>query len=77
MKIIEIFIPVIGLLSTIMGSLPFYFAYPFSNDPNSGPANEWELLLMLSYEGQKWYWFVGIVLLLVLGFSYLIQKRTR
>lgn len=69
------FILVIGLLSTIMGSLPFYFAYPFSNGPNSGPANGWELILMLSYEGQTWYLLGGTVLLLVLGFSYFIQKR--
>ncbi|MBB4073830.1 hypothetical protein GGR02_001593 [Anoxybacillus voinovskiensis] len=71
------FILVIGLLSTIMGSLPFYFAYPFSNDPNSGPANGWELILMLSYEGQKWYLLGGIVLFLALGLSYFSQKRVR
>ncbi|ANB60999.1 LPXTG cell wall anchor domain protein [Anoxybacillus amylolyticus] len=76
MKITKAFMLVVSIFSTIIGSLPLYFAYPFSNGPNSGPANKWELLLMLSYEGQKWYLFVGIVLLLALVFSYFKQKRT-
>jgi len=52
-----------GLIATFFGLFPFLFAYPFSDSPNSGPSNLWQLLLMLSYEGQGWYLILGIVLL--------------
>jgi hypothetical protein len=66
---------IIGIISTIVGILPFYFAYPLHYVPISGPSNGWELILMLSYEGQKWYLLVGIVLLLVFGISFFIQQK--
>jgi hypothetical protein len=76
MKKITICILIVGVILTIMGILPFLFAYPYCNFcPNSGPSNGWELILMLSYEGQKWYLLVGIVFLLISGLSYFKQQK--
>ena len=52
-----------GLVATFFGLFPFLFAYPFSDSPNSGPSNLWELILMISYAGKVWYLIFGIVLL--------------
>ncbi|MGE7839580.1 hypothetical protein ACQKNX_02195 [Lysinibacillus sp. NPDC093712] len=63
MKKISMLLFISGLFVTFLGLFPFIFAYPFSDSPNSGPSNLWELILMISYEGKGWYLILGIVLL--------------
>jgi hypothetical protein len=62
MKKIPILLLILGATSIVIGILPFVFAYPYSEGPNSGPSNGWELILMLSYEEQLWYLLIGITL---------------
>jgi hypothetical protein len=63
-KKISISLLILGAISIVVGILSFIFAYPYSDgpNPNSGPSNGWELILMLSYEGQTWYLLIGIAL---------------
>ena len=37
---------IIGLALSIFGAIPSIFAYPYSNGPNSGPSNAWEVSLI-------------------------------
>ncbi|MFJ7646861.1 hypothetical protein ACIQ1H_04885 [Lysinibacillus sp. NPDC097279] len=63
MKKLAMLFLISGLIVTLFGFTPFLFYYPFSDSPNSGPSNLWELILMISYEGKVWYLIFGIVLL--------------
>lgn len=75
MKVLSIISLILGTIVTIIGVLPFIFKYPFSNSPNSGPSNLWELILMISYEGKEWYLIGGITLLLISFFLTFRQRK--
>lgn len=75
MKVLSVISLSIGAIVTLIGILPIIFYYPFSNSPNSGPANLWELILMISYEGKGWYLIVGITLLLLSFFLIFRQRK--
>lgn len=76
MKRISVFLLILGLLAMFIGILPFIFAYPYSDGPNSGPLNVWELIIMTSYDGWGWYLVIGIVLfILSIFFLFLRQKK--
>jgi hypothetical protein len=77
MKKISVLLLILGAIGTIIGILPFIFAYPYSDGPNSGPSNVWELILMISYEGKGWYLILGIALLLLSMFSLFKQRKVR
>ncbi|MGO4495682.1 hypothetical protein AB4114_07210 [Paenibacillus sp. 2RAB27] len=53
---------IIGTALIVMGALPSVFAFPYSDGPNSGPSNTWELALMISYDGWIWFLVIGLVL---------------
>ncbi len=56
------FFLIIGMALIIYGAIPSVFAYPYSDDSNSGPSNIWQLTLMISYEGWIWFLIIGLVL---------------
>ncbi|KRE40930.1 hypothetical protein ASG81_16975 [Paenibacillus sp. Soil522] len=62
LKAISYFSLIIGTALIFYGALPSVFAYPYSDDPNSGPSNIWELTLMISYKGWIWLLIIGLVL---------------
>lgn len=66
---------VLVLILMFLGILPFIFTYPFSEGPNSGPSNLWELILMISYEGKEWYLMTGFALLILFAFSLLKLRQ--
>ncbi|MDQ0888805.1 hypothetical protein QFZ81_003893 [Paenibacillus sp. V4I9] len=53
---------IIGAVLIVFGAFPSIFAYPYSDGPNSGPTNTWELTLMIAYEGWMWFLIIGLVL---------------
>lgn len=71
----KVILLIAGVTSTVIAILPFFFAYPYSDGPNSGPSNLWELILMISYEGQKWYLLAGIAFLFVLCLFHFKQRK--
>lgn len=76
MKRIPVFLLILGVTATFIGILPFIFAYPYSDGPNSGPLNMWELITIISYEGWVWFLVIGIVLfILSIFFLFLRQKK--
>jgi hypothetical protein len=77
MKKISVLLLILGAIVTIIGILPFTFAFPYSDGPNSGPSNVWELILMISCEGKGWYLILGIALLLLSMFSLFKQRKVR
>jgi LPXTG-motif cell wall-anchored protein len=77
MKTFSVLLLILGAIVTIIGILPFMFAYPYSDGPNSGPSNVWELILIISYEGWGWYLIIGIVLLLFSSFSLFKQRKRK
>jgi hypothetical protein len=77
MKITSILLLILGVIGTIIGILPFTIGYPYSDGPNSGPSNYWELVLMISYEGRGLYLIIGFALLLISLFSLYKQKNLR
>lgn len=74
MKVFSVILPILGVILSVFGILPFIFNYPHSDSPDSGPSNLWELILMISYDGKGWYLFVGIALL-VLSFFLIFRLR--
>ena len=56
---------IIGLALIVLGAIPSIFTYPYSNGPNSGPSNIWELNLMIAYEGWICFLIFGLVLSVV------------
>lgn len=75
MKILLILSLIFGVFLTLFGGLPFIITYPFSDGPNAGPSNFWELVQMVAYEGQVWYLTIGIIIL-VLSVVFLSKLRT-
>ena len=75
MKKTSILTLVLGGSITLIGIVPFVFIYPYSNGPNSGPTNGWELLLMISYDVKLLSLIVGMLLLLTS--SYLLFRGKR
>lgn len=53
---------IIGIVFIAFGVLPAIFAYPYSDEPNSGPASFWELILIISYEQWILFLIVGLIL---------------
>ncbi|MFD2444766.1 hypothetical protein ACFSO7_12400 [Bacillus sp. CGMCC 1.16607] len=74
MKIFSVLSMILGVVLTFLGTLPFIFKYPHTDSPNSGPANIWELILMISYDGRGWYLIIGIGLL-ILTVSLIFKQR--
>ncbi|UOE95782.1 hypothetical protein [Alkalihalobacillus sp. LMS39] len=62
---------------TFLGIIPFLFNYPISDGPNSGPANSWELILMISYGGMGWYLLIGLGLFILTVFLVLKQRKLK
>ncbi|QLG41233.1 MULTISPECIES: hypothetical protein [Paenibacillus] len=52
----------IGIVFIALGVIPAIFAYPYSDEPNSGPASFWELILIISYEQWILFLIVGLIL---------------
>lgn len=77
MKIFSVLSMILGVILTFIGILPFVFKYPFSEGPNSGPENIWELILMVSYEGKGWYLIIGIGLLLLTLSLFFKQRKLK
>jgi len=76
MKMLSVISLSLGTIITIIGILPFIFAYPYCNGcTNSGPSNLWELILMISYEGKGWYLIVGLILWLLSFFLIFRQRK--
>ena len=75
MKVLSAISPILGAIFTIVGILPFVFNYPYSDSPNSGPSNLWELIIMISYDGKGWYLFVGIAFLVLYFFQIFRQRK--
>jgi hypothetical protein len=65
---------IIGLALIVSAAIPSVFTYPYSDGPNSGPSNPWELFLMISYEGWLWFLIIGLVLTVI---SLLKLRRLR
>lgn len=53
---------IIGIVFITIGVLPVIFDYPYSDEPNSGPASFWELILIMSYEQWVLILIVGLIL---------------
>jgi hypothetical protein len=53
---------IIGIVFVALGVLPAIFAYPYSDEPNSGPVSFWELILIASYEQWALFLIVGLIL---------------
>ncbi|MFD0711702.1 hypothetical protein [Paenibacillus sp. GCM10027626] len=75
MKVISVLLLILGTIGVIVGILPFIFDYPYSDGPNSGPSNMWELILMVSYEGKGWYLILGLALVLLSMFLLFKPKQ--
>lgn len=63
MKIMYTISLVTGIIFISIGSLSFIFDYPYNSEPNSGPANLWELILMISHDGTGWFLLTGVFLI--------------
>ncbi|WP_228469278.1 hypothetical protein [Paenibacillus sp. JNUCC31] len=57
---------IIGIVFIALGVVPAIVDYPYSDEPNSGPASFWELILILSYEQWVLFLVVGLILSLFL-----------
>ncbi|WP_440118963.1 hypothetical protein [Paenibacillus sp. QZ-Y1] len=57
---------IIGIVFIALGVIPAIFAYPYSDEPNSGPASLWELIIIFSYEQWVLFLIVGLILSLFL-----------
>lgn len=70
-NIMYLFFLLIGVLVLYIASIPLLFAYPFSDGPNSGPSNTWELMRMMAYESWGLFLFIGMafIIISVLGLS--------
>lgn len=64
MKTIAILLMVLGGIPTIFGLIPYLAQFPRSKE-NSGPANFWEMLIYLAYDGKGWFLSFGIIVLLI------------
>jgi len=75
--IVILMLLIIGALFTVLGMLPLIYSYPYSDGPNSGPSNNWELILMISYEGWGWYLSIGIILFLLSMFLFTRHRKIK
>lgn len=64
MKTIANLLMLSGGISTIFGLIPYLAQFPRSKE-NSGPANFWELIIYLAYDGKGWFLLFGIIVLLI------------
>lgn len=62
---------IIGIMFIAFGALPAIFGYPYSDEPNSGPASFWELILIISYE----QWILFLIVGLILSLFNVLQLR--
>ncbi len=53
---------IIGIVFISLGIIPAIFAYPYRDGPNSGPADLWELIRIISYEQWIFFLIVGLIL---------------
>jgi len=53
---------IIGIIFIVLGVIPAIFDYPYSDEPNSGPASLWELILIMSNEQWILFLIVGLIL---------------
>lgn len=53
---------IIGIVFIALGVLPVIFDHPYNDEPNSGPASFWELILIISYEQWILFLIVGLIL---------------
>ncbi|SEA31568.1 hypothetical protein SAMN03159332_1120 [Paenibacillus sp. 276b] len=53
---------IIGIIFIALGVIPAIFDYPYSDEPNSGPASFWELILIISYAQWILFLIVGLIL---------------
>lgn len=65
----------VGLVFIGFGALPAVFAYPFSDSPNSGPSNSWELVLMIAYDQWLFSLIIGLGLCGFAVYSYLTRRN--
>ena len=72
MKKITIILMVFATVALTFSLIPFVFDYPYSNSVNSGPANYWELIIMMTYERR--FLLPGVISLLA-GLILLYKHR--
>ncbi|SEK25373.1 hypothetical protein SAMN05518856_101270 [Paenibacillus sp. OK003] len=53
---------IIGIVFIALGVLPVIFDHPYNDEPNSGPASFWEMILIISYEQWILFLIVGLIL---------------
>ncbi|GIO08583.1 hypothetical protein [Brevibacillus reuszeri] len=53
-----------GALLVFIAAIPLVFSYPYSDGPNSGPSNAWELVRMIAYDSWALFLISGLVLLI-------------
>ena len=75
--IVTLILLILGALFTVLGVLPLIYSYPYSDGPNSGPSNDWELILMISYVAWDWYLIIGIILFLLSMFLFTRQRKVK
>ncbi|MFC4775277.1 hypothetical protein ACFO9Q_00580 [Paenibacillus sp. GCM10023252] len=75
-KAIVYFLSLLGVLFMAWGVLPVLADYPYSDGPNSGPSNAWELIVMISYEDWGWLLCIGFCLVFAayLGGRRVVEK---
>ena len=64
---------IIGIIFIALGVIPAIFDYPYSDEPNSGPASFWELILIMSNE--QWILFLVVGLILILFNVLQLRKK--
>ena len=62
MKKLAIILLAFATVALTFSLIPFLLNYPYSNSVNSGPANYWELIIMMAYERK--FLLTGIIALL-------------
>ncbi|WP_146216857.1 hypothetical protein [Paenibacillus cellulosilyticus] len=72
-KTLSLLALLVGIVLIGFGALPSMFPYPFSDSPNSGPSNTWELVLMIAYD--QWLFSLLIGFGLCVFAVYSIRQR--
>jgi hypothetical protein len=61
MRVIACYISLlIGASLVVTAAIPFIFAYPSNDGPNSGPSSTWELIRMIAYESWILFLIIGL-----------------
>jgi len=63
---------IIGIAFILLGAIPACFEYPYSDGPNSGPTNSWDLILIIAHEQWPIFLFIGFIFCLF--FVFLLLK---